>query len=75
MDVKRGESVMSVWMRRGGVILLGAAILVALLAGLSGSGHNPNHDIDMEQAKKAADRVHPQPSPAERAKMKPGHGG
>ena len=62
---------MRVWMLRGGMVLLVGTLLVAL----SNSGHNPNHDIDMEKAREAADRVHPQPDPAVRAKMKPGHGG
>lgn len=66
---------MRVWMRRGGVVLLGGALLVALLLALSGSGHDPNRGIDMEQARKAAERVHHQPTPAERARMKPGFGG
>jgi hypothetical protein len=66
---------MRVWMMRGGAILLGVALAVALLAALSGSGHDPNHGIDMEKAREAANRVHPQPSPEERAKMKPGFGG
>ncbi len=62
---------MRAWILRGGVILL----VGTLLGALSGCGHNPNHDIDMEQAREAAGRVHPQPDPAVRAKMKPGHGG
>ena len=64
---------MRVWMLRGGVILLGGALLVALLVALFGSGHNPNHDIDMEKAREAADRVHPRPKPG--VKYKPGFGG
>jgi hypothetical protein len=63
------------WMLRVGVMLLGVTLLVGLLWAFSGSGHDPNHGIDMEKAREAADRVHPQPTPAERAKMKPGHGG
>ena len=59
------------WMLRVGVMLLCGTLLGAV----SGCGHNPNHDINMEKAREAADRVHPQPDPAERAKMKPGHGG
>lgn len=43
------------------------------LGALSGCGHDPNHDIDMEKARKAADRIHPPPPPG--VKMKPGHGG
>ena len=52
---------MCVWI---GVVLLGA---------LSGCGHNPNHDIDMVQARAAADRVHKPPKPG--VKMMPGEGG
>ena len=49
-------------------------LLVGMLLGaLSGCGHNPNHDIDMEQARAAANRVHKQPDPG--AKMEPGGGG
>ena len=59
------------WMLLGAVMLLVGALVWAF----SGSGHNPNHGINMEQAREAADRVHPQPDPAVRAKMKPGHGG
>jgi hypothetical protein len=44
-----------------------------LLGVVSGCGHNPNHDIDMEQARKAADRVHTPPKPGEQ--IIPGHGG
>ena len=56
-------------------MLLGAVILVVgtLLWALSGSGHNPNHDINMEQARAAADRVHTPPKPG--VKMMPGGGG
>jgi hypothetical protein len=54
----------------GGIVIL----LAVLLAGaLSGCDHNPNHDINMEQARKAADRVHKPPQPGE--KMPPGGGG
>ena len=60
---------MRVWMLLGGVILLVGALLWAF----SGSGHNPNHDINMEQARAAASRVHT-PPPAG-AKMGPDHGG
>jgi hypothetical protein len=66
---------MRVWMLRLGVMLLGVILLVGLLWAFSGSSHNPNHGINMEKAREAADRVHPQPDPAVRAKMKPGHGG
>ena len=60
---------MRVWMLRVGVMLLCGTLLGAV----SGCGHNPNHDIDMEKARKAADRIHPPPPPG--VKMKPGHGG
>jgi len=60
---------MRVWMLRGGVILLAGTLLGAL----SGCGHNPNHGINMEEARKAADRVHPRPKPG--VKRIPGHGG
>ena len=60
---------MRVWMLRGGVMLL----VGTLLGALSGCGHNPNHDIDMEQARAAARRVH-RPPPAG-VKMGPGFGG
>jgi len=48
-----------------------------LLGALSGCGHNPNHDINMEQARAAASRVHPPPrlSPSDRAKEMQDHGG
>ena len=57
------------WMLLGAVILLVGTLLWAL----SGSGHNPNHDINMDQARAAANRVHPPPPPG--VKMMPGHGG
>ena len=60
-------------MLRVGGMLLGVMLLVGLLWALSGSGHNPNHDIDMQKAREAADRVHPPPPPGE--KRVPGHGG
>ncbi len=60
---------MRAWMLRGGVILLAGT----LLAALSGCGHNPNHDINLEQARAAARRVHPPPPVG--VKMGPGHGG
>ena len=64
---------MRTWMLRGGVILLVGTLLGALL----GCGHNPNHDINMEQAREAASRVHSPPklSPSDRAKMMQDHGG
>ena len=57
------------WMLLGGVILL----VGTLLGALSGSGHDPNHGIDMEKAREAADRVHPRPKPG--VKRIRGHGG
>ena len=60
---------MRAWMLRVRVMLLGGTLLGAL----SGCGHNPNHDINMEQARAAARRVHPPPPPG--VKMPPGHGG
>jgi hypothetical protein len=68
------DSMTRSWMLRRGVILLGGMLLVGtLLWVLLGSGHNPNHDINMEQARAAANRVHT-PPPAG-VKMEPGHGG
>ncbi len=64
---------MRVWMLRGGVILLVGTLLGALLWVISGSGHNPNHDINIEQAREAARRVHPESRPG--VKRIPGHGG
>ena len=61
--------IMRVWMLRGGAILL----VGTLLGALSGCGHNPNHDINMEQARAAARRVHPPPPPG--VKRIPGAGG
>ena len=60
---------MRAWMLLGAAMLLGGSILGAL----SGCGHDPNHDIDMEEARKAAERIHPRPKPG--VKMEPGHGG
>ena len=60
---------MRVWMLLGAVMLLCGTLLGAL----SGCGHNPNHDINMEQARAAANRVHPPPPPG--VKMMPGAGG
>jgi hypothetical protein len=56
-------------MLRVGVMLLVGTVLGAL----SHSGHDPNHDIDPEQARAAADRVHTPPKPG--TKMPPGAGG
>ncbi len=60
---------MRAWMLRVGVMVLCGTLLGAL----SGCGHNPNHDINMEEARAAARRVHPPPKPG--VKMVPGHGG
>ncbi len=60
---------MHAWMLRGGVMLL----VGMLLGALSGCGHDPNHDINMEQARAAARRVHRLPEPG--VKMMPGQGG
>jgi hypothetical protein len=60
---------MRAWTLRGGVMLL----VGTLLGALSGCGHNPNHDINMEQARAAANRVHPPPPPG--TKYVPGAGG
>ncbi|MCC2669750.1 MAG: hypothetical protein K0Q72_2221 [Armatimonadetes bacterium] len=62
---------MRTWILRGaGVLLVGT-----LLGSLPGCGHNPNHGIDMEEARKAAARVHTPPKPQPGVKMEPGHGG
>ena len=71
--MKRGEGKMRVWMLRVGVILLGGTLLWAFLGALPGCGHDPNHDINMEEARAAAGRVHATPKPG--VKMEPGHGG
>ena len=68
MHAKRRDVIMRVGMLLGGVTLL-----VGLLWAISGSGHNPNHDINMEQAREAARRVHPESRPG--VKRIPGHGG
>ena len=60
---------MRAWMLRVGVMLL----VGTLLGALSGCGHDPNHDINREQARAAANRVH-KPPPAG-VKMEPGAGG
>ena len=64
---------MRAWMLRVGMLLGAVILLVGLLWALAGSGHNPNHDIDMEKAREAANRVHPPPPPG--AKRIPGFGG
>lgn len=60
---------MHAWILRARIMLLAGILLGALC----GCGHDPNHDIDMEKAKAAADRVHTPPPPG--AKMIPGAGG
>lgn len=57
------------WMLLGAMLLLAGALLGAL----SGCGHDPNHDVDVEQARAAARRVHAPPPPG--VKLKPGGGG
>ena len=69
MHAKRRDVIMRVGMLIGGVTLLVGALVWAL----SGSSHNPNHGIDMEKARRAADRVHPRPDPG--VKRVPVHGG
>ena len=61
---------MRMWMLRVVVMLMAGTLLVGAL---TGCGHDPNHDIDMEEARAAADRVHPPPPPG--VKRVPGHGG
>jgi hypothetical protein len=60
---------MRVWILRGRMILLVGTLLGAIL----GCGHNPNHDINLEQARAAANRVHRPPDPG--VKRVPGGGG
>ena len=60
---------MRVYIVRGGMILL----VGTLLGALSGCGHDPNHGINMEKARAAANRVHTPPDPG--VKMMPGGGG
>jgi hypothetical protein len=55
------------------MLLGGVTLLVGLLWAFSGSGHDPNHGINMEKAREAADRVKPPPPPG--TKRIPGHGG
>jgi hypothetical protein len=64
---------MRVYILRARVMLLGLILAGALF----GCGHDPNHDIDMEKARAAANRVHPAPklTPSERAKAMEDHGG
>ena len=60
---------MLAWMRRVGVMLLAGVLLGAL----AGCGHDPNHGINIEKARAAANRVHtPPPAGVE---MMPGGGG
>jgi hypothetical protein len=68
MHAKRRDVIMRVGMLLGGVTLL-----VGLLWAFSGSGHDPNHGINMEKAREAADRVKPPPPPG--TKRIPGYGG
>lgn len=65
----QGDGMMHVWIRRVGSLLLAGALLGTLL----GCGHDPNHGIDREKARAAADRVHTPPDPS--VKMTPGQGG
>ena len=59
---------------RAWTLFAASIILVgSLLGALSGCAHDPNHDINVEEARKAADRIHPRPKPG--TKMEPGHGG
>jgi len=59
---------------RAWILRVGMMVLVgALLGAPSGCGHNPNHGINMEQAREAAERVHPRRQ--EGVKTMPGHGG
>ncbi len=67
--MKRRNVIGRAWMLRVGVILLGGT----LLGTLSGCGHDPNHDINMEQARAAAARVHKPDPPG--TKRIPGGGG
>lgn len=60
---------MRAWRLRVGVML----VVGTLLGAISGCGHDPNHDINMEQARAAANRVHTPPKPG--VKMMPGGGG
>ena len=60
---------MPAWMLRVGVMLL----VGTLLGALSGCGHDPNHGINLQKAREAADRVHPPPPPG--TKRIPGFGG
>ena len=60
---------MRAWMLRVGVMLVVGTLLGAVL----GCGHDPNHDINMEEARAAANRVHKPPEPG--VKMMPGGGG
>jgi hypothetical protein len=60
---------MRAWMLRWGMV-----ILIGMLSGtLFGCGHNPNHGINMDRARAAADRVHKPPPKG--VKMMPGTGG
>jgi hypothetical protein len=65
--MKRRNVSARVWILLGGAVSLGGTLL--------GCGHNPNHGIDVEQARAAANRVHRPPDPSVRAKMGEDHGG
>lgn len=60
---------MRAWKLRVWIMLLVETLVGALI----GCAHNPNHDFNMEQARAAANRVHPPPPPG--TKMEPGAGG
>ena len=62
---------MRAWILRGGLIVVGGTLLWVLLGAFL--GHDPNHGINRELAREAADRVHKPPKPG--VKMEPGHGG
>lgn len=78
MRMKSEDGIIRARMLRGGIMLLVGMLLVGMLLWVfSGSSHNPNHDINVEQARAAANRVHSPPklSPSERAKAEQDHGG
>jgi len=63
--MNNGSVIFRAWLKCGGAILIVGILL--------GCGHNPNKDIDMEQAQSAANRVHTPPKPGDHTE--PGHGG